>query len=140
MRSRPRWFYAQSAVAPFRTSGDSLEVLLITSMRSRRWTIPKGVIEPGMTPAASAAKEAFEEAGVRGDVGAVSLGSYTYQKWGGTCAVQVFPMHVRELLDVWPESDARTRQWFTHDDAIASIGTDALRPILESLRTLMGRR
>ncbi|WP_371514877.1 NUDIX domain-containing protein [Brevundimonas denitrificans] len=36
-----------------------------------RWIFPKGMVEDDMTPARSAAKEAWEEAGVRGDIGKV---------------------------------------------------------------------
>lgn len=40
------------------------EVLLITSLNTRRWILPKGWLMPDMTLAGSAAREAFEEAGV----------------------------------------------------------------------------
>lgn len=133
MRLTPAWFYSQSAVIPYRLVGDSLEVLLITSRRGKRWTVPKGVIEPRMTAAASAAKEAFEEAGIRGDVGSVRLGAFEYEKWGGTCHVEVFPLHVREVLDVWPESHRRKRRWLAVDEAIDAIGVKALRQMLRVL-------
>ena len=62
----PAWMYRQSAVIPYRKRPNGLEVLLVTSRKGTRWVLPKGVVEPGMTPAASAAREALEEAGIRG--------------------------------------------------------------------------
>lgn len=132
MRYRPNWFYTQSAVVPYRPAGDSVEVLLITSRGGKRWTIPKGVVERGMTAAASAAKEAYEEAGVRGDVGTSPLGSYEYEKWGGTCHVEVYPLHVREVLDPWPESHARRRRWLSVGEATAAVANDDLRRVLSA--------
>lgn len=71
----PEWMYRQSAVIPYRFGADGLEVLLITSRKRKRWVLPKGVVEPGMTPAGSAEKEAFEEAGIEGRVDDRPLGS-----------------------------------------------------------------
>ena len=47
----------QSGVIPYRWRDGRLEVLLITSMRSGDWIVPKGLIEPDMTAHDSAAKE-----------------------------------------------------------------------------------
>mgnify|MGYP000604135431 CR=1 FL=1 len=44
------------------------QVLLITSLTTRRWIIPKGWRADGMTPADAAAREALEEAGVTGKI------------------------------------------------------------------------
>ena len=80
--------YEQSGVVPYRWLEGRLEVLLITSLRRGRWIIPKGIVEPDMTPAESAAMEAFEEAGVKGRVGTEPIGEYTVNKWGGVCGVR----------------------------------------------------
>ena len=57
----------QYGALPYRFAADgSLEVLIVTTRRTRRWIIPKGWPIHGLTPAKSAAREAFEEAGVRG--------------------------------------------------------------------------
>lgn len=57
----------QSAALPDRaTSEGSLEVLLVTSRKRRRWILPKGKVAAGMLPHRSAAREAMEEAGVVG--------------------------------------------------------------------------
>ena len=89
------WIYYQSAAVPFRCREGQLELLLITSRGKKRWIVPKGIVDPGLTPSAAAAKEAFEEAGVEGEILYPSVGTYTYPKWQGTCTVEVF------LLRTW---------------------------------------
>jgi 8-oxo-dGTP pyrophosphatase MutT (NUDIX family) len=54
--------------------------MLITSRESRRWVIPKGWPKKGKSPQHSAAREAFEEAGVVGAVDKHSVGSFSYEK------------------------------------------------------------
>jgi 8-oxo-dGTP pyrophosphatase MutT (NUDIX family) len=67
--------YQQSGVIPYRRVQNQLEILLITSIRRGRWIIPKGLVEPHLSPAESACQEAWEEAGVVGQVDSKPLGS-----------------------------------------------------------------
>jgi 8-oxo-dGTP pyrophosphatase MutT (NUDIX family) len=70
----------QYAALPYRLSGRSrTEVMLVTSRETQRW-IPKGWPQRGRAPYDSAAREAFEEAGVVGAVGRRSVGSFPYEK------------------------------------------------------------
>src|SRR5271170_8084788 len=88
----------QYAALPYRLSSrDRTEFLLITSRETRRWIIPKGWPQKGRAPHRSAAREAFEEAGVRGKVGKRSIGTFSYgkrRKNGDVvlCTVRVFPL------------------------------------------------
>ncbi len=50
--------------------------LLVRSRGGNRWTFPKGTVEPGESPAATASREALEEAGVVGTVETSPLGTY----------------------------------------------------------------
>ena len=52
-----------------------VEVLLITSRDTGRWVIPKGWPIAGLAPAETAAREAWEEAGVEGDIADDGLGN-----------------------------------------------------------------
>jgi phosphohistidine phosphatase len=136
----PSWYYAQSAAVPYRVVGDATQVLLITSRRGKRWTVPKGVIEPSLTAATSAAKEAFEEAGIRGDIGSAPLGTFEYEKWDGRCHVEVYPLLVREVFEVWPESDRRKRRWQAIDEAIAEVEWEGLQQMLRALAQRLHRQ
>ncbi len=132
MATVPDYFFNQSAVIPIRWRDGELEVLLITSRKKKRWVIPKGVKELELSAAASAAKEALEEAGITGKVSTEPLGSYRYEKWGGVCTVQVFAMSVDTILPEWQES-YRARQWVSIEEARQRAREKELKIILKSL-------
>lgn len=126
----PKHFYRQSGVIAERKSNGKKRILLVTSRGGKRWVIPKGVVEEGLSPAESACKEAWEEGGVRGEVGTKPLGTYDYSKWGGTCTVEVFALKVDEILDEWPEGDRRERKWVDRREAAGEVREAGLREII----------
>lgn len=65
----------QVAAVCYRVSANGIEFLLVQT-RGRRWTFPKGGVEPGLTHAQAAALEAFEEAGVHGRMEEASFAHY----------------------------------------------------------------
>lgn len=134
MRTQPDHYYNQSAVIPFRVCDDGLEVLLITSRRRKRWIVPKGVVEPDLTPVESAQSEAWEEAGVEGVVRGASLGIYENEKWGGVCQVTVYAMQVKKIHEIWPEDD-RTREWVDVETAAERVQETDLQAMLLALPT-----
>lgn len=136
MPIRPDFYFRQSAVIPYRRRDGELEVLLVTSSRGRRWVIPKGIVEPGMTPQASACAEALEEAGVEGRITGTCLGTYEYEKWGGTCSVQVFLLLVERVHDAWQE-DHRDRRWLSPDDAAGRVRETELKRLLTALPVVL---
>lgn len=121
----PSW-YRQSGAIPVRWKNGEPQVLLVTSNGGRRWIIPKGIVTERLAPAASAAKEAWEEAGVTGVVSRRMLGRYTYGKWGGTCTVLVYFLSVLDTHHVWPEERVRQRRWFSPKKAAARVAEPAL--------------
>ena len=72
--------HLQVAALCWRRSGKGLKILLITSRDTGRWVIPKGWPMRNRSNAQAAAREAYEEAGLRGDVSERSVGIYTYLK------------------------------------------------------------
>ncbi len=133
MKAKPDHWYRQSAAAPVRIVDGRIEVLLVTSLRSGRWILPKGIVERDMTPAQSAAKEAWEEAGVQGKMDVRNLGKFETSKWDGVCSVEVFRMDVTKIADQWPESDKRERKWFALADAIKEVHPDGAAEILQKI-------
>ncbi|HKI50581.1 MAG TPA: NUDIX hydrolase [Geothermobacteraceae bacterium] len=137
---KPSWYYRQSGVIPFREQDDDLEILLVTTRKRRHWSIPKGIVEPGLTTAQSAIKEAWEEAGVRGFLLPYPLGVYQQQKWGGVCHVEVFLFQVDEEAHPWPEAELRQRQWFSIAAALEAVHNEELRELMrEGIRKLADR-
>ena len=127
---KPNWLYQQSGVIAYRRCDNGFEILLVTSSSGKRWTIPKGVVEPGMSPARSAVKEAYEEAGIEGRVHPEPIGGYSYDKWGGTCRVEVFLFEVTNVLDDWPEAQARRREWCSVEEAAHRVPEPQLKALL----------
>ena len=129
----------QYAALPYRLSGRSrTEVMLVTSLETRRWIIPKGWPQRGRTPCDSAAREAFEEAGVVGKVGRRSVGSLPYKKrlrGGGVtvCEVQVFPLKVTRQRKQWPEKEYREVKWLSAQEAAETVQEPILREIIRRL-------
>ena len=132
----PEHFFVQSAVLPYRRKGDEVEILVITSRKGKRWVIPKGVKEPWLSPQASAAREALEEAGIEGIVSTQPVGHYEYSKWGGTCRVAVFAMAVDKVHEHWQES-YRRREWVGVTDAADRMEEKALRRLIRSIPDLV---
>lgn len=134
-RDRPPYYYSQSGALPFRWRKGRVEILLISKRRKDRWGIPKGIIEPGLTAAASAAKETVEEAGAIGRVDSFVLGHYQIEKWGGICDVAVFPLEVTDVLEAsqWAEAHKRDRHWFHAADAQDVMKVPELVPMIDGL-------
>jgi 8-oxo-dGTP pyrophosphatase MutT (NUDIX family) len=133
MSTRTIVLVEQSAVIPYRIQNGQIEVMVITSSTGKRWVIPKGLIEPDMTPQDSAAKEAWEEAGLLGKVFPDLLGTYEYQKSGYTCQVEVFLLQVQTVLEKWPEASCRKRQWVSIPKAIKRVNEPELKLIFANL-------
>ena len=127
----------QFAALPWRIGeGRRREVMLLTSRETRRWVIPKGWPMKGRKPAEVASQEAYEEAGLVGQVVAKRpLGSFHYEKRLAkkaiVCEVQVFLFRVERQLDDWPEKDQRECQWFDAREAIALVEEGGLAEILD---------
>jgi 8-oxo-dGTP pyrophosphatase MutT (NUDIX family) len=124
----------QVAALPWRRT-DGLEILLVSSRETKRWVIPKGWPIPGLSPHAAAALEAFEEAGIRGDVDASALGHFNYIKrrkdgTGKMCCVDVFALKVETQAQNWPEKDERTTRWFSQAAAAEAVEEPELKALI----------
>ena len=127
----------QYGALPYRFTGAAaLEVLIVTTRQSKRWIIPKGWPIKGLTPSKSAAREAFEEAGVIGRIGGRSIGRFRYRKADNDgdaeaeCEVEVFPLMVKRQSAIWPESHQRVVQWVDPEKAISLIGEVELKAVV----------
>ena len=120
---------------PSQKHGSAIEVLLITSLNSKRWILPKGWPEPELGPAENDAREAFEEAGVLGLVGRRSLGSFRYKKRlkkgrVTVCIVHVFPLNVARQRLQWPEKNQREIKWVSVKEAAEAVRNVRLSEII----------
>ncbi|GJE18284.1 NUDIX hydrolase [Methylobacterium marchantiae] len=128
----------QVGALPFRRlSNGGFKILMITSRESRRWVIPKGWPMKGRKPYEAAAREAYEEAGLLGEIGKRPLGFYLYEKRLKSrdfvlCQVKVFPLEVRKQLKHWPERDEREDRWFSPSDAAEAVTESGLAGIIRA--------
>jgi 8-oxo-dGTP pyrophosphatase MutT (NUDIX family) len=126
----------QYGALPYRKSNrHRAEFMLVTSRETRRWIIPKGWPKKGKSPHRSAAREAFEEAGVLGAVGRQPVGSFSYEKRlknGGSveCEVRVFPLEVKRQRNEWPEKQERQVKWLSASKAAAKVKNPLLSKII----------
>jgi predicted phosphate transport protein (TIGR00153 family) len=133
----------QIAALPYRIDGDALDaparILLVTSRGTGRWVLPKGNVIRDLSPHASAAAEAEEEAGILGLACPTSIGSYSYRKTRKSGAslkaeVDVFPILVTEELDEWEEQEFRERRWFSLAEAAEAVNEPDLKVLIRQFR------
>jgi 8-oxo-dGTP pyrophosphatase MutT (NUDIX family) len=127
----------QAAAIAIRRRDDILEVCLIRSRKSRKWGIPKGLIDPGDTQEETALNEAWEEAGLKGRLLGDAIGTYEYRKWGTTLVVAVYVMEVLEEHDDWQEADFRERRWTSFGVATSLLSDHPVLPLLDRARTVL---
>lgn len=123
----------------YKDDGPEIEVLVVTSRGSRSWIIPKGWPLKKKTLAASAATEAFEEAGIRGKVFERAIGRYTYLKEidGGQivpCIVDVFQIEAETEHERFKELGQRVIAWVSPVEAARRVREVELKSLLIDFR------
>ena len=129
----------QYAALPWRLTGAGREILLISSRDTGRWVIPKGWPIKGLTPAETAAREAYEEAGLGGQVSKKPIGEFEYGKRlnGGKVQptkVEVFAFEQMVQHPEWPEQGQRKLQWFSVTEAAEAVEEPELKDIIRKLK------
>jgi 8-oxo-dGTP pyrophosphatase MutT (NUDIX family) len=129
----------QCGALPFSiTEEGEVRVLLVTTRGKRDWIIPKGWPIPKLTAGATAAREAYEEAGLVGAViGEKPIGCYRYEKRhnSGKAAiheVSVYLFAVKRQLRKWPEKAERETRWFAPTEASTLVVQAGLAEILQT--------
>ena len=128
----------QYAALPWRYSGPRREILLISSRDTGRWVIPKGWPIKGLTPAETAAREAYEEAGLGGQVSKKPIGEFEYGKRLDDgkvlpTRVEVFALEQMVQHRDWPEQGQRRLQWFSVPEAADAVDEPELKDIIRKL-------
>jgi len=136
-RSAPQ---RQVGAIPYAVIDGKVAVLLVTSRRTGRWIFPKGGLIEGLTPAEAAAREAFEEAGVEGEISPAPLGSYGSFKRRGLRPLQIevdlYPLRVMQQHDDWPEKRQRRRHWASLTEAKKLLSEPRLAELALMLREM----
>lgn len=125
----------QYAALPYRLHGRQVQIMLITSRRTRRWIIPKGWPIEGLRPQEAAAREAVEEAGIVGEIADRPIGSYRYVKRlkgesALTIQVIVFPFRVDDYTPAFREQGQRMLRWLAYEEAASRIAEPSLQRLI----------
>lgn len=119
---------------PYLIKNGKPRFMLITNKSGRRWIIPRGCREDGMTDSEVAVMEAFEEAGVIGGIRPKRLCFNLMSRAGGRrCRMKVYPLRIDKILRNWPESDCRKRKLLKLEAALEKIDDKAQRDCLKSI-------
>lgn len=118
---------------------DGLQILLITSRDTGRWVTPKGWPMAGRSASEVAAREALEEAGVRGSVSEQPIGRFPYSKTmrGGLrirCIVQLHALAYSGSEKNFREKGQRQIAWFTPEEAARRVQEPGLKAIIRSFK------
>jgi len=99
--------------------------LIVTSRRTGRWIFPKGEPEKDEQGWETAAREAFEEAGVIGVGLAREVGRYHSLKfrddWVQPLHIVLYPVRIERLVSDWEEQGQRDRCMVTASEATARL-------------------
>jgi ADP-ribose pyrophosphatase YjhB (NUDIX family) len=131
---------SQFAAVPWRRNPDGeVEILLITSRETRRWVIPKGWPIKNISSSKSAAREAFEEAGVLGKIRKRPVGVYHYDKRLKNGRLQhvrvaVFALAVESEAEAYPELGQREKAWVTPVEAARLVDEPELMVLLATFK------
>jgi 8-oxo-dGTP pyrophosphatase MutT (NUDIX family) len=133
----------QVAALPLRLAKNgAIEILLVTSRDTGRWIIPKGWTSKRIKDCKAAAREAREEAGVKGKILREAIGTYRYIKRelgkGALVEVRVFLLKVSKRCKRWPEKRERRRAWFDIEDAASRVSDPGLSILIGLLREKNG--
>ncbi|XP_057445512.1 nudix hydrolase 17, mitochondrial-like [Lotus japonicus] len=97
---------------------NKLEVLMVSSQKGQALMFPKGGWEVDESAEEAACREALEEAGVTGTI-EDGLGQWNFisKRYGTYYEGHMFPLLVKEQLDLWPEKTLRRRIWMNVAEA-----------------------
>jgi 8-oxo-dGTP pyrophosphatase MutT (NUDIX family) len=123
----------------FRTdSHGHAEVVLVTTRETGRWTIPKGWPIKGLKAHATAEREAWEEAGVKGTARKSPLGYFSYLKTLNDgrkvpSLVSVYLVAVKRAFNQFPECKERNIDWLSPVEAALRVQEPELKGLLLSM-------
>lgn len=120
----------QIGAMPWTIRNGRVHVVLVTSRSTNNWILPKGHAEPDLKDPDTAAMEAFEEAGVRGNIW--RRFSEIAKIDSGT-SLKIYPLKVKRVFTKWPEDDERRRRVVHWKKAVDIVEDEAMRLCIKRL-------
>ena len=134
----------QVAAVCYRRRGSSIEFLLVNTNGGNKWTFPKGDTEPALSHSQAAEREAWEEAGARGQIEPRHFHLYVHSKgvfWKSPgvqeFVIKAFLMEVERMSR--PPEDMRNPTWFSPEDAKKTLAKGREVKYARELQTVVDR-
>jgi len=131
-------------VIPYKIIDGKISILMVTSMGTGRWVLPKGKLKKLERHKKGCLREAFEEAGVKGEIltdfpMTIVIASNEQDKTGQIILktpVIFYPMQVKKDFKIWPEKKQRRRKWISLDKALDKIKSKDISSVLKNFKSL----
>jgi len=112
----------QYGVLPYIQGTNKVKLVLITSRKSKKWIVPKGNRVLKKSKHATALQEAFEEAGLKGQLLEDDAMQFKIKSHGKQVMLILYLMRVDKMFRVWPEKSERKRIVVNHRKAVKMMG------------------
>ena len=116
-----------------RRDDGTLEVLVVHRPKYDDWTLPKGKLDPGESHETAAAREVWEETGMRGRLGRELPATRYHDRHGRPKRVRYWEMQVEEGGEFVPNHEVDEVRWVDLDTAARMLSYERDRALLESL-------
>jgi 8-oxo-dGTP pyrophosphatase MutT (NUDIX family) len=128
--------------AAFRRVDDQVEVALISVGETRRWQLPKGMVDEGETPEAAAQREVREEAGLETElIELLDKIEYWYFAKGGAQRVRFhkfvyfFLLHATGGDVSQHDHEVNEARWFPIAEAVQILAFENERKVVQRAQT-----
>lgn len=121
-------------VIPYRVKKGRKEICLITTRGSGSWIVPKGWREHHLPDPQLALQEAWEEAGLKGQIKqkTCNVASLPVVNGGAARGYRIYLMEVNQEKSRWPETGERKRRWVPVTKLDDYIDCKPLRKTIEA--------